>query len=124
MWNRREFSASSYDDQSHDLHPHPYATTLGSTPRPNTERRSAATGLRREEIIAHDAHYRDAFEHMDTNGDGESFLRVHWVAVPKALRARRVNRRALALRVRAWAAAADRREADGAGGVQCARPVL
>jgi hypothetical protein len=26
-------------------------------------------------------------------GGGESFLRVHWVAVPKALRARRVNRR-------------------------------
>jgi hypothetical protein len=25
-------------------------------------------------------------------GGGESFLRVHWVAVPKALRARRVNR--------------------------------
>ena len=24
---------------------------------------------------------------------GESFLRVHWVAVPEALRARRVNRR-------------------------------
>jgi hypothetical protein len=28
-----------------------------------------------------------------TGGGGESFLRVHWVAVPKALRARRVNRR-------------------------------
>jgi predicted esterase len=28
------------------------------------------------------------------NGGGESFLRVHWVAVPKALRARHcVNRR-------------------------------
>jgi hypothetical protein len=26
-------------------------------------------------------------------GGGESFLRVHWVAVPEALRARRVNRR-------------------------------
>jgi hypothetical protein len=26
-------------------------------------------------------------------GGGESFLRVHWVAVPKALRTRRVNRR-------------------------------
>jgi|EP01047_Picozoa_sp_COSAG01_P022656 hypothetical protein len=26
--------------------------------------------------------------------DGESFLRVHWVAVPKAMRARRVNRAA------------------------------
>eukprot|EP01047_Picozoa_sp_COSAG01_P005243 COSAG01_NODE_177_length_22954_cov_28.699554_25_plen_106_part_00 len=26
-------------------------------------------------------------------GGGESFLRVHWVAVPKALRARCVNRR-------------------------------
>jgi hypothetical protein len=26
-------------------------------------------------------------------GGGESFLRVHWVAVPKGLRARRVNRR-------------------------------
>jgi hypothetical protein len=26
-------------------------------------------------------------------GGGESFIRVHWVAVPKALRARRVNRR-------------------------------
>eukprot|EP01047_Picozoa_sp_COSAG01_P005412 COSAG01_NODE_184_length_22692_cov_155.762758_18_plen_111_part_00 len=26
-------------------------------------------------------------------GEGESFLRVHWVAVPEALRARRVNRR-------------------------------
>ena len=26
-------------------------------------------------------------------GGGESFLRVHWVGVPKALRARRVNRR-------------------------------
>eukprot|EP01047_Picozoa_sp_COSAG01_P050942 COSAG01_NODE_5200_length_4415_cov_3.887396_2_plen_104_part_00 len=26
-------------------------------------------------------------------GVGESFMRVHWVAVPKALRARRVNRR-------------------------------
>jgi hypothetical protein len=25
-------------------------------------------------------------------GSGESFLRVHWVAVPEALRARRVNR--------------------------------
>jgi hypothetical protein len=28
-----------------------------------------------------------------SGGGGESFLRVHWVAVPKALRARRVNRR-------------------------------
>eukprot|EP01047_Picozoa_sp_COSAG01_P019603 COSAG01_NODE_1095_length_11714_cov_9.062930_2_plen_99_part_00 len=26
-------------------------------------------------------------------GGGESFLRVHWVGVPEALRARRVNRR-------------------------------
>jgi hypothetical protein len=26
-------------------------------------------------------------------GSGEWFLRVHWVAVPEALRARRVNRR-------------------------------
>jgi hypothetical protein len=25
-------------------------------------------------------------------GGGESFLRVHWVAVPEAMRARRVNR--------------------------------
>jgi hypothetical protein len=24
MWNRREISVSSYDDQSHDLHPHPH----------------------------------------------------------------------------------------------------
>eukprot|EP01047_Picozoa_sp_COSAG01_P018829 COSAG01_NODE_1029_length_12019_cov_560.144631_4_plen_215_part_00 len=24
MWNRREISVSSYDDRSHDLHPHPY----------------------------------------------------------------------------------------------------
>jgi hypothetical protein len=23
MWNRREISVSSYDDQSHDLPPHP-----------------------------------------------------------------------------------------------------
>jgi hypothetical protein len=29
----------------------------------------------------------------DDGGGGESFLRVHWVAVPKAMRARRVNRR-------------------------------
>jgi hypothetical protein len=28
-----------------------------------------------------------------SSGGGESFLRVHWVAVPKALRARRVSRR-------------------------------
>jgi hypothetical protein len=28
-----------------------------------------------------------------SGGGGESFLRVHWVAVPKILRARRVNRR-------------------------------
>jgi hypothetical protein len=27
------------------------------------------------------------------SGGGESFLRAHWVAVPKALRARRANRR-------------------------------
>ena len=33
----------------------------------------------------------DAMEAI--NDGGESFLRVHWVAVPKALRARRVNRR-------------------------------
>jgi hypothetical protein len=37
-------------------------------------------------------------------GLGESFLRVHWVAVPKALRARRVNRRARALHRRAASA--------------------
>jgi hypothetical protein len=30
---------------------------------------------------------------VGSDGGGESFLRVHWVAVPKALRARRVNRR-------------------------------
>eukprot|EP01047_Picozoa_sp_COSAG01_P054235 COSAG01_NODE_5903_length_3962_cov_9.509973_3_plen_145_part_00 len=24
MWNRREISASSHDDQSHDFHPHPH----------------------------------------------------------------------------------------------------
>jgi hypothetical protein len=28
MWNRREISASSYDDQSHYLHPHPYVARL------------------------------------------------------------------------------------------------
>ena len=32
----------------------------------------------------------DAMEAI--NDGGESFLRVHWVAVPQALRARRVNR--------------------------------
>jgi hypothetical protein len=31
--------------------------------------------------------------HGGSSGGGESFMRVHWVAVPKALRARRVNRR-------------------------------
>jgi hypothetical protein len=25
MWNRREIPVSSYDDQSHDLHPNPYS---------------------------------------------------------------------------------------------------
>jgi hypothetical protein len=29
-------------------------------------------------------------------GGGESFLRVHWVAVPEAMRARRPNRRSRA----------------------------
>jgi hypothetical protein len=33
------------------------------------------------------------FGQLDSDGSGESFLSVHWVAVPKALRARRVNRR-------------------------------
>jgi hypothetical protein len=31
--------------------------------------------------------------HGGGGGDGESFLRVHWVAVPKAMRARRINSR-------------------------------
>eukprot|EP01047_Picozoa_sp_COSAG01_P075407 COSAG01_NODE_12916_length_1664_cov_0.948882_2_plen_299_part_00 len=35
----------------------------------------------------------DAMRPDQLSGGGESFLRVHWVAVPKALRARRVNRR-------------------------------
>jgi hypothetical protein len=44
---------------------------------------------------------------------GESFLRVHWVAVPEALRARRVNRRrrrrrAMVTMGRAWPAPSSR----------------
>jgi hypothetical protein len=39
-------------------------------------------------------------------GGGESFLRVHWVAVPKAMRARRVNRRRCRAGARGAAAAA------------------
>jgi hypothetical protein len=46
--------------------------------------------------------------------DGESFLRVHWVAVPKTLRARRVNRRD-------WAAGAELRSLLRVG-VQCGGP--
>jgi hypothetical protein len=38
----------------------------------------------------------------DPIGGGESFLRVHWVAVPEALRARRVNRSRRQLRVGPW----------------------
>jgi hypothetical protein len=34
-----------------------------------------------------------SYKRMVGGGGGESFLRVHWVAVPQALRARRVNRR-------------------------------
>jgi hypothetical protein len=34
-----------------------------------------------------------AYGSKRTGGLGEWFLRVHWVAVPEALRARRVNRR-------------------------------
>ena len=37
--------------------------------------------------------------------DGASFLRVHWVAVPEAVRARRVNRRRRQLRLAARRAA-------------------
>jgi ribosomal protein L12E/L44/L45/RPP1/RPP2 len=33
-----------------------------------------------------------ALKHLRALADGESFMRVHWIAVPKALRARRVNR--------------------------------
>jgi hypothetical protein len=40
-------------------------------------------------------------------GGGESFLRVHWVAVPEALRARRVNRRRRAGRAAAGGAGRD-----------------
>eukprot|EP01049_Picozoa_sp_SAG25_P007890 SAG25_NODE_672_length_6012_cov_14.256046_2_plen_153_part_00 len=43
-------------------------------------------------------------------GGGESFMRVHWVAVPKALRARRVNRRR-----RRWGAAHGCRTQGGVG---------
>jgi|EP01047_Picozoa_sp_COSAG01_P080379 hypothetical protein len=43
-------------------------------------------------------------------GSGESFLRVHWVAVPEALRARRVNRRR-----HRWAGGCAQRS----GGVGC-----
>jgi multisite-specific tRNA:(cytosine-C5)-methyltransferase len=39
----------------------------------------------------------------EDDGGGESFMRVHWVAVPKALRARRVNRRRGLLRLQAQA---------------------
>jgi hypothetical protein len=39
------------------------------------------------------AHLRTCTARDHSRGRGESFLRVHWVAVPKALRARRVNRR-------------------------------
>jgi hypothetical protein len=38
-----------------------------------------------------------------------SFLRVHWVAVPEAMRARRVNRRSPASRPQRWAPARGRR---------------
>ena len=33
-----------------------------------------------------------ALKHLRALADGESLMRVHWIAVPKALRARRVNR--------------------------------
>jgi hypothetical protein len=39
------------------------------------------------------AHLRGASSAASRSGGGESFLRVHWVAVPKELRARRINRR-------------------------------
>jgi hypothetical protein len=45
-------------------------------------------------------------------GGGESFLRVHWVAVPKALRARRVNRR---WRRRRWLAGGAAPQGEGGG---------
>jgi hypothetical protein len=50
---------------------------------------------------------------------GESFLRVHWVAVPKAMRARRVNRGLLVLarRPRAAPPTLDAAAAAAGGGV-------
>jgi ankyrin repeat protein len=60
-------------------------------------------------------------------GPGESFLRVHWVAVPKILRARRVNRAAAVgmvapgRGVREGAAAGAARAAHG-GAAAAARP--
>jgi hypothetical protein len=41
MWNRRQISASSYCDQSHYLHPHPYSMQLPIwTALPNLSARS------------------------------------------------------------------------------------
>jgi hypothetical protein len=48
---------------------------------------------------------------------GESLLRVHWVAVPEALRARRVNRRRRH-------AGAQHRRVGGSGGGGGSRDVL
>jgi hypothetical protein len=45
MWNRREISASSYEDQSHDLHPHPYVMRVCAARR--SARRPSCSGCRR-----------------------------------------------------------------------------
>jgi hypothetical protein len=45
MWNRRGISVSSYEDQSHDLHPHPYIMRVCAARR--SARRPSCSGCRR-----------------------------------------------------------------------------
>jgi hypothetical protein len=92
MENRRGISASSCCEQPRYLHPHPYGSVR---PQPRARPSSHTAYLSSPVTPPFGAGVEDLARLVPRllGGGGESFLRVHWVAVPKAMRARRANRR-------------------------------
>jgi hypothetical protein len=100
------------------VHAQPACSRLARTLLPERAPRWAAAAAAMgagESVSATYASKGEKEMRLPGGGGGESFMRVHWVAVPEVLRARRVNRRWRRRPRRRWPAAEGLGSRRGAG---------